>query len=480
MRVRSEGATALKTPTSEEPLPRRVLIEFLSRIGVNRPVLYSMLTRGTQGVAALIGIILVGHFLDRTTQGYYFTILGFVAFVQLADFGLTYAVMQSASHEAATTGSTGDRLPEGQVGRRLAALLRGATRFNTATTMLATLAIAGVGTRILTSGSATGAPTSEWWVPWIASLASVAAGQLLNPRVSLLEGAGFVSAVWLFRLVQELAAALTLWTALILGGGLWAIALSYATRVAVGLVWLGAAPRRRYFATLMGAQAGSGLGVYWRGEVWPFQWRIGVSAMSGYLIFQFFTPLMFALKGPTIAGQFGMTLTLTNGLLTVTTAWLNSLAPRFGTLIATRSYDRLNQEFARSVRSSFFVVLVIGAAMSAGSLMLARVQNPLAQRLLPPSAFAFFVAATVINHLVFAMAIYLRAHRREPLLVSSVVGALITPIVVSYAARYGNVTTIAASYLTLTIIGLGVTIAIFVSRSRAWHAVPHSTPPISV
>jgi hypothetical protein len=456
-----------------------VLIELLTRVGVNRPVLYSMLTRGTQGVAALIGIVLVGHFLDGTTQGYYFTILGFVAFVQLADFGLTYAVMQSASHEAAAVTSTGDGIPHGQISRQLAALLRGATRFNAATTILATLAIAGIGTRILMSGNAAGASASEWWVPWIASLASVGAGQLLNPRVSLLEGAGFVSAVWLFRLLQELTAALTLWTALIFGAGLWAIALSYASRVAVGLVWLGAPPRRRYFSALVGAPTDRGFAAYWRREVWPFQWRIGVSAMSGYLIFQFFTPLMFALRGPAIAGQFGMTLTLTNGLLTVTTAWLNSLAPRFGTLIATRSYDRLNQEFVRSVRSSFLVVLVIGAAMSAGLLVLVRVQSPLAQRLLPPGAFAFFVAATVINHLVFAMAIYLRAHRREPLLVSSVAGALITPIVVSYAARYGSTTAIAASYLVLTTIGLGVTIAIFVSRSRAWHAVPHSTPSIS-
>src|SRR5918993_4566939 len=80
--------------------------EFLRQVGVNRPVFYSMLARGTQGVAALVGIVLVGYFLDRTTQGYYFTILSFVAFVQLADFGLTYAVMQSASHAAAASAAS--------------------------------------------------------------------------------------------------------------------------------------------------------------------------------------------------------------------------------------------------------------------------------------------------------------------------------------------------------------------------------------
>jgi hypothetical protein len=168
-----------------------------------------------------------------------------------------------------------------------------------------------------------------------------------------------------------------------------------------------------------------------------------------------------------------MTLTLTNGLLTVTTAWLNSQAPRFGNLIATRSFDQLDQEFRRSLRSSLLVVVVIGAAMSAGRVILDAAQHPLALRLLPPGPFVAFVAAAVTNHVVFAMAIYLRAHRREPLLLSSVVGAIATPIAVAYVSRHAGVNAIALTYLALTLTGLAVTAAIFSTSSRAWHAQPH-------
>src|SRR5687768_3523214 len=98
-----------------------------------------MLTRGAQAVAALLSIVLVAKILDQETQGYYFAILGFVAFVQLAEFGLTYAVMQSASHEAASAGSIGTPVPEPGASERLAALLRGAVRFNAAITLLSTL-----------------------------------------------------------------------------------------------------------------------------------------------------------------------------------------------------------------------------------------------------------------------------------------------------------------------------------------------------
>src|SRR4029079_10371108 len=166
-----------------------------------------MLTRGAQSVAALLSIVLVARILDRRTQGFYFAILGFIAFVQLAEFGLTYAVMQSASHEAAAAPADGAQLLA-RSNARLAALLRGATRFNAAITLLATLVIAGVGTRMLLAGASSDSAHSGRWVgPWVSALIAAGANHLLNPRISLLEGAGFVSAVWLFRFVQEATAA---------------------------------------------------------------------------------------------------------------------------------------------------------------------------------------------------------------------------------------------------------------------------------
>jgi O-antigen/teichoic acid export membrane protein len=440
-------------------------IDLLRRAGVNRPVFYSMLTRGAQGIAALVSIVLVARTLDRATQGYYFAILGFVTFIQLAEFGLTYAVMQSASHEAAS----GPHNLSGEANARLGSLLRGATRFNAGVTLLTTIVIAGVGTRMIRAGESSAVVDNPtWFAPWLFALLAVGVTQLLNPRTSLLEGAGFVGDVWRCRLIQEALAALLLWASLLLGWNVWAIAVSYATRALVGIVWLNATWRPEFFRAL--TQTAAPRDSYWWTEVWPFQWRIGVSALSGYLIFQFFTPLIFSIKGPTVAGQFGMTLALTNGLLTATTAWLSSQAPMFGSLIATRSYEDLDRAFMRSLRSSFLLVLIVALVLVATVALLDRLQLPIATRILPPRSFAMFAATTVVNHVIFAMAIYLRAHRREPLMISSVIGAIVTPLVVLVVGRRGGTDAIAASYLVMTVAGLAITTAIFVSRSRAWHA----------
>ena len=90
------------------------MVRLLRRFGVSRTIVFSMATRGAQSLAALVTILLVGRYLDRTGQGYYYAFLGFVAFMQLAEFGLGYAVMQSASHERRDADTPGMALQSGQ------------------------------------------------------------------------------------------------------------------------------------------------------------------------------------------------------------------------------------------------------------------------------------------------------------------------------------------------------------------------------
>ena len=115
------------------------IVATLRRLGVTGRRSRSLMTRGTQSVTALVTIGFVGRFLTPEGQGYDYTILSFVAFVLLGEFGLSYAVMQSASHETAGV----------MTASRLRALLSGATRFNAWTTTAAVLAVIAIGTTML-------------------------------------------------------------------------------------------------------------------------------------------------------------------------------------------------------------------------------------------------------------------------------------------------------------------------------------------
>ncbi|HEY5415951.1 MAG TPA: hypothetical protein VIK41_14030 [Gemmatimonadaceae bacterium] len=439
---------------------------------MNRPAFFSVATRGVQSTTALITIVFVGRFLTLESQGYYYAILSFVAFVMLGEFGLNYAVMQSASHEAAAL--TGDRAAPmyERVITRLRALLFGAMRFTAYTTSLAVVLVAAIGTRTFVGSRTPGLPSAAWAGPWVLAILGVAASQQLAPRFALLEGTGGAAAVWRFRMQQELAIAATLWTALALGFGLWSLGIAYTTRFIYSTIWLRSHSAAELLRALVhGDASASPPSNYWRTEVWPFQWRIGLSVVSGYFIFQLLTPIVFALDGAHAAGQFGMTMAITNGLLTATTAWLNSQAPLYGRLIAQRDYGELNREFTRAVGSSFVVVVAAAVAVISVVTVLAARRHPISMRLLPPLPFALLMASTVINHLIFALAVYLRAHRREPLLIPSVAGALLTALTIYLTARSGNLVWVTGSYLALTALGGLVTLIIFISRSRSWHAL---------
>jgi hypothetical protein len=345
-------------------------------------------------------------------------------------------------------------------------------RFTAYTTSLAVVLVAAIGTRTFVGSRTPGLPSAAWAGPWVLAILGVAASQQLAPRFALLEGTGGAAAVWRFRMQQELAIAATLWTALALGFGLWSLGIAYTTRFIYSTIWLRSHSAAELLRALVhGDASASPPSNYWRTEVWPFQWRIGLSVVSGYFIFQLLTPIVFALDGAHAAGQFGMTMAITNGLLTATTAWLNSQAPLYGRLIAQRDYGELNREFTRAVGSSFVVVVAAAVAVISVVTVLAARRHPISMRLLPPLPFALLMASTVINHLIFALAVYLRAHRREPLLIPSVAGALLTALTIYLTARSGNLVWVTGSYLALTALGGLVTLIIFISRSRSWHAL---------
>ena len=433
----------------------------------DRAATWSVLTRLVQSVAALATIALVATRLDAGLQGYFYTLLALVAFLPLADFGVSYAMMQSASHQAGRlrwtpTGVDG----ESSALRNLGQLLSVARRWNIATTGFATIVLAIVGTRVLCVG---GALPPLLLYQWAALLASMAGWQLLTPRLALLEGGGLVDRVWRFRLTQEILAGLLLAGGLITGLGLFSLALSAAGRLAHTMLWLAG---DALSTSRLPSNHWRHAVTRWHSEVWPFQWRIGLSVLAGFLIYQLFAPTLLATQGAEVAGRFGMTVAVTNGLLSVTTGWLNSQAPRFGVLVAARDYPTLDQDFGRTFwRSS--ALAAAGAVALVCGLMLGQFFTPrLASRLLPLLPFTLFAVSAVINHFVFAFAIYLRAHRREPLLLPSVVGAVVWAAALIWAAKTGSATLVAGVYLGMTLIGFVLASAIFLVCRERWHVVP--------
>ena len=424
------------------------------RLGVDRTVRLSILTRVVQGAATvgMLGLVLLR--LSPAEQGYYLTQSSLSALQLLAELGLAYALMQMVSH-----------LPHGGDAGALGAVLRTARRRNAITTVVGATVVGAIGAAILHTHDA--APASSgirWAAPWLALVLGMLAYQQLFPRIALLEGMGHTADVWRWRAVQELVGGLATLVALAAGAKLWSLSAGYLVRLAVALLW----QRGRLPAI---PATGEPVTLSWS-ALWRFQWRLGASAISVFLLLQLLGPLLFAVAGPTVAGRVGLAMTLGNGVYALSTGWLASQGPVFGRLVAQRDWRALDAHFARVLRASLLFSAGVSAAVTLSVLSVAALVPSLAPRLPAASVLVPIMAAAVAHHYVFALATYLRAERREPMLPLYVAGAAVTTVALALTAMLGSPVTVAIVYLSLVVVGAVIATAIFRARRRELDVAP--------
>ena len=160
------------------------------------------------------------------------------------------------------------------------------------------------------------------------------------------------------RWSQAILGSMLAWIALITHHGLFAPAIVIAGQVFVGSIWLFG--RRRLLVGLLRFKT-AGRHISWKTEIWPFQWRIAISWISGYFVLsEHSNPFLFAFKGPVAAGQMGMSLSFANSLMVIAMAWVSTKAAPFGALIAR--FRELDTTFFRSLRQSIGVA-ALGAVV---------------------------------------------------------------------------------------------------------------------
>ena len=206
----------------------------------------------------------------------------------------------------------------------------------------------------------------------------------------------------------------------------------------------------------------------WRKEVWPFQWKIGVSAFCGSLIFQAFNPIVLLEQGPVVAGQFGMSLSLVNMLLMVTTAWPVSQAARYGGLIRRERFDELRHAFWSMCIASTLVAVLATLAMYLALMWATDLQIRYVDRFADPLTTGILLATAILHHVTQCFSVVLRAERRDPTLAFTVVGSAVLVVAVWICARYGMPREIALANFALIVPSVPIVIYMYWKRNAHW------------
>ena len=432
------------------------------------PVLWSGLEKISKLCAGAVTIWLVATRFTPEVQGYFFTFFSLLALQVFVDLGVAGVVVPFASHEWAGLGLDERRRIVGdpQALSRLVSFGRMVFGWFLAS---GAISAAGLGVFGYFFFSAHAESVVAWQTPWLMFCVIGGLNLCLSPVWTLLEGCNQVSAAYFARFLSSVLGSVLLWWAILSGAGLFSAAIPYAVSILAGLgLAVGRYPA--FFRAFCAPPAGRRMS--WSDEVWPMQWRIGLSWLSGYFINWFFTPVLFHFHGAAVAGRFGMTWTAGMAIFGIASSWLNTRAPQFGVLIAQRDFSALDHRFFRAAGMSLWAVLSGSALFAVLIYVLGAARHPLADRLLSLRPTVLMLLAIILTTVSYAQAVYLRCHKQEPAFWLSILQGIFTGLSTwVLGSRYGP-TGVAAGYLAvvaLLVIPAGT--IVWLNKRRVWHTL---------
>jgi hypothetical protein len=450
-------------------------IKLIKSVGIDRAIAYTIVGKGFQVLTGPVTLILIAHFLSPVAQGFYYTFSSVVSLQLFFELGLSFVILQFASHEKAgltwTRSTTLEGIPLNK--QRLASLLRLCIKWYGIIALLMVGILIPVGIWFL--GSNKSNIDVEWQLPWMLVVTSAGAILLLNSLLSFLEGCGLVAEIARMRLFQNLLSSFCLWSAFALNANLFAAAIPNLIGVIVISNWL----FRKYSHFLLdliyySKQEGNNelpsSTISWQKEIFPLQWKIAVSWLSGYFIFYLFTPILFIFYGAVTAGQMGMSLSLTSAITNLAVSWISTKSSPFGSLIAVKKYRELDQMFFPALWRSVGVSILGGILLLAVVFFLHQIKHPFTHRLVDLVPLSLLVLAGVCNVYITSLAIYLRAHKQEPFLTITIINGILTGLCTYFFGREYGIMGMTVGYLSTIFFCFVIPgSSIFLNKRKVWH-----------
>jgi len=442
-------------------------LKALRFIGVNKAVFYGLATRVWVAITGIIFIYLITSYFTPQVQGYYYTfrsLLGLQIFVEL---GLGVVIINFASHEWSKLGldEKGRITGDPNALSRLKGLTRISFKWYFVGSVILCLVLGMSGYIFMARPEKT---IVDWVIPWIFLCVISCINLCITPALCVIEGCNQITEIFYCKFIGEIVRFISTAIVIMLNGGLWAAAAS----MFFPLLWMVIYLLKKYyffFRTLIINDI-VGPKIDWWKEIWPMQWRIAVSWISGFFIFSLFVPTLFYFHGAIVAGQMGLSCSITSTLTALANTWIASRAPVFGVLASKREFIKLDKLFFKISIISVLIAFLGAIAIYCIVLFLNVYYVNYASRLLPPPTMLVLLIATVLMQISYPQSTYLRAHKEEPLMGLSVSMAVIMAILSLIFGRLYGAMGLSASYLfAVVFVTIPFETIIWYRRRREWY-----------
>lgn len=445
------------------------LLKISHKLGIDKSIAYSSGARVIQAFTGVASIFFIAQFLTKPEQGFYYTFGSIMAIQVFFELGLTNIITQYVAHEVAGLKWKDASSLEGDVRHhsRLAYLLRFTVKWYSVISLLAFAILLVVGIWFFQKNSESYASIS-WRIPWILVCGGTAINLFLSPLMSIIMGLEKVKEVMKMRFYQQLIIPLSTWIGLSIGFHLYVLGIASILSAVYVIVYASSTDISKILRNLWKVEITHKLS--YLKEIFPYQWKIALSWISGYFIFQLFNPVLFAYSGAVVAGQMGMTMAVLNGINALSYSWISTKIPLFSKLIALQDFVQLDRIFYDTVRQMCLICIFMLGIMLIGIWILQSFNIALSNRFIPVTPLIFMMIALVINQIINACATYLRCHKQEPFLLFSVVSAVSCSVSTILLGKYYGLYGLTLGYCLITVILSFWGFKIFLTCKKNWHA----------
>ena len=448
------------------------LVRIVQKIGMDKAIAYSSGSRIIGGLTGVLSVFFITAFLTGVEQGFYYTFGSILALQVFFELGLTGIMTQYVAHEASHLQLNSNHEYEGEdkYRSRLSSLVHFCVKWYAVLAIIVFSFLLIVGYVFFGSYGKEHAGVS-WKIPWMIICVSTAVNIFQSPFISILTGLGKVKEMSKIGFYQQIAVPLN-WLGLFLGFKLYVLGITGLISILIwqfyvwrtGLAWIVMNLWRNEISER----------VSYMKEIFPYQWKIALSWVSGYFIFQLFNPVLFATEGPVVAGQMGMSLTALNSIRTLSDSWMNTKIPLYSKLIALKDYFTLDLLFNKTLKQMFSISFILLASFFLLIMILNVSQfkfgnHVLADRFLSYWPLIIMILSVCIQQFISSWAMYLRCHKQEPFLILSISNGIAclcsTFLLGNLYGLYG----ITIGYLLINVMVAPWAYNIYKTKKEEWH-----------
>ncbi len=411
-------------------------------------VLNSLWLRAWQGASVLITIPLVLRYLDAENQGLYYLFLSVASTQSFFEMGLGLITTIRASHEWIGLRVAVDGSVQGpqRMRAKLTKICRISLTFTSAAALVFLTVAIIAGTRFMDAGAVSHGDHVTVFFIYIALMSCV---MVLSSMIAVVEGCNQVGAAAIFRLIQSVVGAITLWLALLQGCGIQSLVFQATSSLICSAIYI-FLWRRRFFASVYLSEPDDVLS--WKTDFFPHQWRLATQSIFNLLAFPFFQFLSFTALGPVESGKLGLTLQIALGVQGLSLVFISAKVPHLSMLAARGDRDLVRREWRRQLAKSVVFMLVCFSACLLALGMIARGYESYYLRVLGIRETALLFGGLLATAYIYGVASIVRAHKMERFTVVGVfAGVAYSSAAVALCGSMGNLG-IALAYALVTLL----------------------------